>query len=85
MGAAVTYSSSMVDCAAEDNLRADQQTREDLKKWHIPEVLFQSIPQSSKSASEKPTRSSEKRSRIPNPKLECVFEIPEDLLNGSPM
>jgi hypothetical protein len=26
-----------------------------------------------------------RRSRIPNPKLECVFEIPENLLNDGPM
>jgi hypothetical protein len=49
----------VVDCATEDCFREDQQTREDLRKWQVPEVLFQSIPQPTKSASEKPTRSSE--------------------------
>jgi hypothetical protein len=27
----------------------------------------------------------QRRSRIPNPKFECAFEIPEDLLNYCPM
>jgi hypothetical protein len=49
----------MVDCTTEDCLRADQQIREDAKKWHVPEVLFWSIPQPAKSASKKSTRSSE--------------------------
>jgi hypothetical protein len=49
----------MVDCATEDCLRADQQIREDPRKWHVPEVLFWSIPHPTKSALEKPTRSSE--------------------------
>jgi hypothetical protein len=49
----------MVDCATEDYFRADQQMREDPRKWQVPEVLFWSIPQPVKSASEKPTRSSE--------------------------
>jgi hypothetical protein len=47
-----------VDCATEDYLRADQHTREDLRKWQVPEVLFRSIPHPMKSASENPTRSS---------------------------
>jgi hypothetical protein len=49
----------MVDCAIENYLRADQQTREDSRKWQIPEVLFQSIPYPAKLVSEKLTRSSE--------------------------
>jgi hypothetical protein len=49
----------VVDCATEDCFREDQQTREDPRKWQVPEVLFRSIPQPAKSASEKPTRSSE--------------------------
>jgi hypothetical protein len=49
----------MVDYATEDCFREDQQMREDLRKWQVPEVLFRSIPQPAKSASEKPTRSSE--------------------------
>jgi hypothetical protein len=58
----------MVDCATEDYLRADQQTREDPRKWQVPEVLFRSIPQPAKSALEKPTRSSEEEAeyQIPN-------------------
>jgi hypothetical protein len=66
--AAATYSAYVVDCAIEDYLRADQQTREDTRKWHVPEVLFRSIPQSSKSELEKPTRSSEEEAeyQIPN-------------------
>jgi hypothetical protein len=64
--AAATYSASVVDCAI-DYLRADQQTREDVRKWHVPEVLFRSIPQPAKSVSEKPTRSSEEvEYQIPN-------------------
>jgi hypothetical protein len=49
----------VVDCATEDYFREDQQMREDPRKWQVPEVLFQSIPHLTKSASEKPTRSSE--------------------------
>jgi hypothetical protein len=33
--------------------------REDIRKWQVSEVLFRSIPQPTKSASENPTRSSE--------------------------
>jgi hypothetical protein len=45
-----------------------QQTREDLRKWQVQEVLFQSIPHPAKSASEKPIRSSEEEAeyQIPN-------------------
>jgi hypothetical protein len=48
-----------MDCAAEDYFREDQQIREDPRKWQVSEVLFRSIPQPTKSASEKPRRSSE--------------------------
>jgi hypothetical protein len=44
-------SASVVDCATEDCFREDQQTREDPRKWQVPEVLFRSIPQPAKSAS----------------------------------
>jgi hypothetical protein len=66
--AAATYSASVVDCATENCFREDQQTREDPKKWQVPEVLFWSIPQPAKSASEKPIRSSEEETeyQIPN-------------------
>jgi hypothetical protein len=42
--------------------------REDPRKWQVLEALFQSIPQPTKSALEKPTRSSEKEAeyQIPN-------------------
>jgi hypothetical protein len=56
--AAGTYSASVVDWATEDCFREDQQTREVPRKWQVPELLFQSIPQPTKSASEMPTRSS---------------------------
>jgi hypothetical protein len=66
--AAATYSASVVDCATEDCLRANQQTREDPRKWHVTEVLFRSIPQPAKLVLEKPTRSSEEEAeyQIPN-------------------
>jgi hypothetical protein len=66
--AVATYSDSVVDCATEGHLRGDQQTIEDLRKWHVPEVLFRSISQPAKSASEKPTKSSneEVEYQIPN-------------------
>jgi hypothetical protein len=54
--AAATYSALVVDCATEDCFREDQQTREDPRKWQVAEVLFRSIPQPTKSASKKPTR-----------------------------
>jgi hypothetical protein len=58
----------VVDCATEDCFREVQQRREDPRKWQVPEVLFWSIPQPAKSASEKPTRSSEEEAeyQIPN-------------------
>jgi hypothetical protein len=58
----------MVDCATEDYFLEDQQMREDPKKWQVPEVLFRSIPQPTKSALKKPTRSSEEEAeyQIPN-------------------
>jgi hypothetical protein len=58
LGLAATYSAPMVDYATEDCFQEDQQTREDLRKWQVPEVLFWSTPHPTKSASEKPTRSS---------------------------
>jgi hypothetical protein len=57
--AAATYSALVVDCATEDYFQEDQQMREDPRKWQVPEKLFWSIPHPAKSASEKPTRSSE--------------------------
>jgi hypothetical protein len=57
--AATTYSASVVECATEDCFWEDQQIREDPSKWQVPEVLFRSIPQPTKSATEKPTKSSE--------------------------
>jgi hypothetical protein len=81
--AAATYSDSVVDCVIEDCLRADQQTREDLRTWH---VFFRAIPQPVKLALEKPTRSSEEvEYQIPNHKFGCLFEIPELSLNYCPM
>jgi hypothetical protein len=66
--AAATYSASVVDCATKDCFWEDQQTRKDLRKWQVSEVLFRSIPQPTKSASKKPTRSSEEEEeyQIPN-------------------
>jgi hypothetical protein len=66
--ATATYSASVVDCVTEDCLQADQQIIEDPRKWHAPEVLFQSIPQPAKSASKKLTRSSDEEVeyQIPN-------------------
>jgi hypothetical protein len=69
--AAATYSTSVVDCATEDCFREEQQTREDPRKRQVSEVLFRSIPQPAKSASEKPTRSSEEEAeyQIPNSRV----------------
>jgi hypothetical protein len=69
--AAATYSTSVVDCATEDCFWEDHQTREDSRKWQVPEVLVWWIPQPAKSASEKPTRSSEEEAdyQIPNPEV----------------
>jgi hypothetical protein len=41
------------------------------KKWQVPEVLFQSIPQPAKSTSKKPTKSSEEKAEyhIPNSRV----------------
>jgi hypothetical protein len=65
--ATVTYSVSVVDCATEDCFREYQQMREDTRKWQVPEVLFRSISQPAKSASEKLTRSSkETKNQISN-------------------
>jgi hypothetical protein len=54
-----TYSASVVDYVTEDYFRQDQQMREDPRKWQVTEVFFRSISQPIKSASKKPTRSSE--------------------------
>jgi hypothetical protein len=61
----------MVNYATEDCFQEDQETREDLRKWQVPEVLFRSIPHRAKLASEKPTRSSEEEAeyQIPNPRV----------------
>jgi hypothetical protein len=69
--AAATYSASVVDCATEDYFQENQQTREDPRKWQVPEVLFRSIPQPAKSASKKTTRSSEEEAeyQIPNSRV----------------
>ena len=41
-----------MDCATEDCFLDDQETREVLKKWQVPEVLFLSSRQPEKSESE---------------------------------
>jgi hypothetical protein len=51
--AAATYFALVVDCAALDCLREDQDTKEDPKNWHVPEVDFLSNWHPAKSASEK--------------------------------
>jgi hypothetical protein len=68
LGALATYSAFVVDYATKDYFREDQQTREDPRKWQVLEVLFWSIPQPTKSASEKPTGSNEEEVeyQIPN-------------------
>jgi hypothetical protein len=82
LGAAATYLTFVVDYAIEDCLRADQQTRENQRKWHVPEVLFQSITQPAKSASENQQDQAKKKQ---NTKLDGVFKVIEDLLNCCPM
>jgi hypothetical protein len=72
-----------VECATEDYFREGQQMREDPRKRQVPEVLFRSITQPAKSASEKPTRSSEEEAEYQI--LRSVFEIPKNLLNCRPM
>jgi hypothetical protein len=69
--AAATYLASVVDCATKDCFQEDQQMRDDPRKWQVSEVLFWSIPQPSKSASKKPTRSSEEEGeyQIPNSRV----------------
>jgi hypothetical protein len=71
LGAEATYSTSVVDWVTEDYFWEDQQTRDDPRKWQVLELLFQSIPQLTKSASEKPTRSSEEEAeyQIPNSRV----------------
>jgi hypothetical protein len=61
----------VVDYTIEDYLQADQQIREDPRKRHVLEVLFRLIPQPTKSASEKSTRSSKEEAeyQIPNLKV----------------
>jgi hypothetical protein len=63
------------NCATEEHLRADQQTREGPRKWHVLEMLFRSIPQPVKSAMEKPTRSSEEEDeyQIPNSSVSLKY------------
>jgi hypothetical protein len=48
--------------------------REDPRKWQVPEVLFRSIVHPAKSASEKPTRSSEEEAEYKIPNLEVCLK-----------
>jgi hypothetical protein len=50
--AVAIYSTSVVNCAIKDCFWEDQQTREDPRKWQVTEVLFRSITEPAKSASE---------------------------------
>ncbi len=65
--AAATYSASVVDWAALDCLREDQQIKEVPKKWQVPEVLFLSILHPAKSASEYPMRSRDEDAEYQRP------------------
>jgi hypothetical protein len=71
LGAAATYSVSIVDWVIEDYFQEDQQTRENSRKWQVPEELFRSIPLLAKLASKKPTRSNEEEEeyQIPNSRV----------------
>jgi hypothetical protein len=66
--AVATYTAFVVDCVTEYCLQEDQQTRENPRKWHVSDVLFRSIPQPTKLALKKPTRSSDEDAeyQIPN-------------------
>jgi hypothetical protein len=56
-----------VDWATEDCFLEDLQTREDPRKYHVPEVLFRSIPQPTKSTSKKLIRLSEEEAEYQTP------------------
>jgi hypothetical protein len=70
--AVATYSTSVVDCMTEDCLRADQQSREDPRKWHVTEVLFRSIPQSIKSASKSQQDQAKKKQNTKSQIQVCI-------------
>jgi hypothetical protein len=66
------YSVSVVDWATEDCFLEEQQTRDDLRKWQVPEVLFRSIPLPAKSASKKSVESSEEEAEYQIPNWVCL-------------
>jgi hypothetical protein len=55
------------------------------KKMTSTRSAFTINPTTHKISTKKSNKIQRRRSRITNPKLECVFEIPEDSLNCSPM
>jgi hypothetical protein len=75
----------VVDWATEDCFLEDQETREDLRKMTSTRSALSVNPTTRKISIGKTNMIHRRRSRIPNPKLECVFEIPEDSLNCRPM
>jgi hypothetical protein len=58
--AAATYSALIVDWETLDYLREDQDTKEELKNWQVPEVDFLSNRHTVKSSSENPWRAKRK-------------------------
>jgi hypothetical protein len=52
--AASIYSAFVVDCATLDCLREDQETNDNPKNWHVPEIDFLSTRHPVKLASKKP-------------------------------
>jgi hypothetical protein len=69
--AAATYSASVVDWAALDCLREDQDTKEELNNWQVLEVDFLSNRHPAKSASRKPWRAKKKTRCIKGWSREC--------------
>jgi hypothetical protein len=66
--AVATYSASVVDWATLDCMWEDQDTKEDPKNWHVPEVDFLSNRHPVKSASEKPWSAKEEDAEYHRPK-----------------
>jgi hypothetical protein len=83
LGAATTYSASLVDWATE--VFFEKTSKQEIKKMTCTKNAILVNPTTRKISIRKANKIKRRRSGIPNPKLECVLEIPENPLNGYPM
>jgi hypothetical protein len=84
LGAVATYSASMVDCATKLFSRRPATKRRSDKMTSTKSSLSVN-PTTHKISTGKANKIKQRRSRIPNPELRRMFEVPEDSLNCCPM